>query len=68
MEQSYKNRRTEESNNPAHYQLIVVGLVIGLIGVFLRFAGSWALIDIVSNILFVIGTVICLKAVLTILK
>ena len=68
MEESYKNSETVESNNPSHYKLIIVGLVVGLLGVFLRFTGTWGLIDIVSNILFVIGIVICLKAVLTILK
>lgn len=68
MEETYKNKRTEESNDPAHYNLIVIGIVIGLIGVFLRFAGSWMFIDAISNILFIIGIYICLKAVLRILK
>lgn len=68
MEESYKNNGTVESNNPSHYKLITIGIVIGIIGVFLRFTGTWGLIDIVSNILFIIGIAICLKAVLTILK
>jgi hypothetical protein len=68
MENTYKNRITEEANAPAHYKLIVVGVVIGMIGILLRFTGSWTLINVVSNIIFVIGIVICLKAVLTILK
>lgn len=69
MEETYnKNRDTVEANDPAHYKLIVIGIVIGMIGILLRFTGSWVLIDIVSNILFVIGIVICLKAVLNILK
>ena len=68
MEQSYKNKRTEEANDPAHYSLIIVGIVVGMIGVLLRFTGSWMFIDAISNILFIIGIVICLKAVLTILK
>ncbi|MES2873284.1 MAG: hypothetical protein V4708_06145 [Bacteroidota bacterium] len=68
MEETYKNKRTEESNDPAHYNLIVIGLIIGLIGTFLRFTGSWMFIDAISNILFIIGTVICLKAVMRILK
>ncbi len=63
-----KNRATIEANDPAHYKLITIGIIIGMIGVLLRFTGSWMLIDIVSNILFVIGIVICLKAVLNILK
>ncbi len=68
MEQTYKNKRTEESNDPAHYKLIVIGIVIGMIGVLLRFTGTWMFIDAISNILFVIGIVLCLKAVLRILK
>jgi len=68
MEQTYKNKRTEESNNPSHYNLIIIGIVIGMIGVMLRFTGSWMFIDAISNILFVIGIVLCLKAVLRILK
>ena len=68
MEGTYKNKRTEESNDPAHYNLIVIGIVVGLIGIFLRFTGSWMFIDAVSNILLIIGTVICLRAVLRILK
>jgi hypothetical protein len=68
MEQSYKNKRTQEANDPAHYKLITIGLVIGMIGVFLRFTGSWMFIDAISNILFVVGSVICLRAVLRILK
>lgn len=68
MEGTYKNKRTEESNDPAHYNLIVIGIVVGLIGIFLRFTGSWMFIDAVSNILLIIGTVICLRAVMRILK
>lgn len=68
MEQTYKNKRTEESNDPAHYKLITIGIIIGMVGVLLRFTGTWMFIDAVSNILFLIGTIICLKAVLRILK
>ena len=68
MEETYKNKRTEESNNPAHYNLIIIGIVIGLVGIFLRFAGSWMFIDAISNILLLIGVIISLKAVLRILK
>jgi uncharacterized membrane protein len=68
MEDTYKNKITEESNDPAHYKLIVIGIIIGIIGIFLRFTGSWMFIDAISNILFIVGTYICLKAVLRILK
>lgn len=66
--EEFKNNSVEAANDPAHYKLIVIGIVIGMVGVFLRFTGSWMFIDAISNILFVIGSAICLKAVLTILK
>lgn len=56
------------ANSPSHYKLIVIGIVIGMVGILLRFTSTWTFIDIVSNIIFVIGIVICLKAVLNILK
>lgn len=62
------NNSTAESNDPSHYTTITVGIVIGLIGIFLRFTGSWPMIDIVSNIIWVVGIVICLRSVLRILK
>jgi hypothetical protein len=63
-----KNSATAEANNPAHYATIIVGIVIGLTGIFLRFTGSWPMISLVSNVLWVAGAVICLRSVLKILK
>ena len=63
-----KNNATAAANNPAHYATIIVGIVIGLIGIFLRFTGSWPMISIVSNVLWVLGSVICLREVVRILK
>ena len=63
-----KNNSTAEDNNPSHYKTIVLGIAIGLVGIFLRFTGEWPMISIVSNVLWVIGSVICLRAVLRILK
>ncbi len=56
------------SNNPAHYILITVGIIIGMAGVLLRFVIDSTIIDIISNILLVIGTIICFKAVFAVLK
>ena len=56
------------ANAPTHYNVIVIGIVVGLIGIFLRFAGESAIISWVSNILFVLGSVISIKGVLSILK
>lgn len=63
-----RNESIVNSNSPSHYKLIVVGVIIGMVGIMLRFAGEWTLINTVSNIIFVLGIVICLKAVLNILK
>lgn len=65
---SNNNNSSVESNNPSHYTTITLGIVIGLVGIFLRFTGTWPMIDMVSNVLWVIGIVICLRAVLKILK
>ena len=56
------------ANSPKHYKVIAIGLAIGLVGIFLRFTGTWPSIDTVSNILFAVGSIICIKAVLDILK
>ncbi|HEY1063095.1 MAG TPA: hypothetical protein VGE44_15470 [Daejeonella sp.] len=65
---SNNNNSTTEANDPSHYTTITVGIVIGLIGIFLRFTGTWPMIDIVSNIIWVVGIIICLRSVLKILK
>jgi len=63
-----KSNSTAEANNPVHYTTIIVGIVIGLTGIFLRFTGSWPMISTVSNVLWVLGAVICLRSVVKILK
>ena len=65
---SNKSERAEAANSPAHYKLITIGIVIGMVGIMLRFVTDWEFIDMVSNIIFVLGIFICLKAVLNILK
>ncbi|MFA6944368.1 MAG: hypothetical protein WC220_00580 [Pedobacter sp.] len=69
MEDSLNNNNsTAEANNPSHYSTITIGIIIGMIGIFLRFTGSWPMINVVSNVIWVIGIVICLRSVLKILK
>ena len=63
-----KSEHSDNANATSHYTLMTIGIIVGMVGVMLRFAGTWAFIDIVSNILFVIGIVISIKAVLNILK
>lgn len=61
-------QRENNANNPSHYVLLTIGIFITVLGCVLRFLGEWTLIDIVSNIIFLIGVIFCLKAVATILK
>ncbi|MDB5012328.1 MAG: hypothetical protein JWQ25_530, partial [Daejeonella sp.] len=39
------------ANSPTHYSIIVIGIVIGIVGIFLRFAGDAPVISWISNIL-----------------
>ena len=63
-----KSESTNNANNPSHYVLMTIGIFVTILGSFLRFAGSWLFIDLISNVIFVIGVVICLKSVINILK
>ncbi|HEY1024765.1 MAG TPA: hypothetical protein VGE26_06335 [Sphingobacteriaceae bacterium] len=63
-----KSEHANNANATSHYTLMTVGIVVGMVGVVLRFAGTWTGIDLVSNILLIVGTAICLKAVFNILK
>ena len=58
---------TENANAEGHYKLIVVAIVVGLVGVFLRFT-DFPFATIIANILLIIGVGIALKAVFAILK
>jgi len=58
---------TEHANAERHYITIVLALLVGIPGVYLRFA-DFPYNVIVANILLVIGVVIALKGVFGILK
>jgi hypothetical protein len=60
----------ENANAEKHYKLLVVAIVIGIIGVFIRFAGdeNSTYFSTIANIALVIGTLIALKAVFAIMK
>ncbi len=57
----------QEANSPRHYMLLVVAIVIGIAGVYLRFF-DFKFASAVANVLLVIGTAIALKAVFAIIK
>ncbi len=59
---------TQQANDERHYILLVVAIVIGLTGVYLRFAGDAPYFSWAANIILIIGVAIALKGVFAILK
>ena len=57
----------ENANSTRHYTLLVIAIIIGIVGVYLRFA-DFKYASAVSNVILIIGTVISLKAVFAIMK
>ena len=57
----------QEANEPRHYVMLVVAIVIGLVGVYLRFF-DFKYASAIANVFLVIGTGIALKAVFAIMK
>lgn len=60
--------KTEEANLPHHYLILTVAVIIGVFGVYLRFFGNFHYVNIVANIILIIGIGIALKTVGNILK
>ena len=63
-----KSNHSDNANNPAHYSMMTIGIFITMAGALLRFTGEWALIDIVSNLITVVGIALSLKSAYNILK
>jgi hypothetical protein len=59
---------TEHANDERHYLLLTVAIVIGLVGVYLRFAGDAPYFSWIANVILIIGVAIALKGVFAILK
>lgn len=61
----------ENANAEGHYKLLTVAIIIGIVGVYLRFAGdanSGFMYTSISNIILIIGILIALKCVFSIMK
>jgi len=58
---------TENANAEGHYKLMILAIVIGIVGVYLRFA-DFHYSSAVSNIILIIGVLLALKSVFAILK
>nr|WP_068891850.1 hypothetical protein [Pedobacter panaciterrae] len=69
MEQTPKHNTEsmKRANETSIYKLMTVGILIGMLGVFLRFAGDSTTLSIISWAILVIGSVIACKGVFKIL-
>lgn len=69
MNQSEEREKSMQSaNETSIYKLILVGVLICMVGVYLRFAFDSTMLSIVSWLILTIGTVVCCKAVFKILN
>lgn len=57
-----------KANQAAIYKLIAVGVVVSIVGVYLRFAADSNILSLVSWIILFVGAFICCKAVFKILN
>lgn len=69
MEQTPKHNTEsmKRANDTSIYKLMTVGILVGILGVFLRFAGDSATLSIISWAILFIGAVIACKGVFKIL-
>ena len=59
---------TEQANDERHYILLTIATVIGIVGVYLRFAGEAAYYSWIANVILILGVALALKAIFAILK
>lgn len=57
----------KRANETSIYTLLVIGVVVSVTGVFLRFAGDSSILSIISWVILFVGAFICCKAVFKIL-
>ena len=62
-----REKSMEAANQSPIYMLMMVGVVVSMVGVFLRFAFDSTMLSIVSWVILFIGSFICCKAVFKIL-
>lgn len=69
MEQAPKHntKSMQNANETSIYKLLVAGIVVSIIGVYLRFAFDSSILSLVSWIILFLGAFICIKAVFKIL-
>ena len=57
----------QNANSEGHYKLLIAAIVVGLVGVYLRFA-EFPHATLISNLILIVGAIIALKAVFAIMK
>ena len=62
-----REQSMKTANQSPIYMLMMVGVVVSMVGVFLRFAFDSTMLSIVSWVILFIGSFICCKAVFKIL-
>ncbi|MET4138952.1 hypothetical protein [Pedobacter sp. UYP1] len=69
MEQTPKHntKSMQNANQTSIYKLLVAGIVVSMLGVYLRFAFDSSTLSLVSWIVLFLGAFICCKAVFKIL-
>lgn len=56
------------ANETSHYVVLIIAIIIGVVGTFIRFVQDTVLFSSIGNILLVIGTIIAIRIVFKILK
>ncbi|WP_316813579.1 hypothetical protein [Pedobacter heparinus] len=69
MEQTPKHNTEsmKRANEVSIYKLMVVGILISMLGVYLRFAGDSTTLSIVSWVILFVGSIVACKGVFKIL-
>jgi len=69
MEQAPKHntKSMQNANETSIYKLLIAGVIVCLVGVYLRFAFDSTMLSLVSWIILFLGAFICFKAVFKIL-
>ena len=60
--------KSTSANDTRNYIIMAIGIFVGMVGVFFRFLGDSFFYTSVSNIILIVGILICLRMVFTILK
>lgn len=70
MEQTPKHNTEsmKRANETSTYKLLTIGILTGIVGVYLRFAVDSTALSLVSWVILVIAIIICFKAVFKILE